>query len=193
MGGGASCRGGNLGILFFESVSISSISTVSGNLASSTLLHAREQCSVANDSDTEFKEEDPFLIARMLMYCYMLSWPEFKMDDSMNGVWKEEKQWVSCLDTIVKMYALGDKFDIKGLKLATRLDEDNFWLYGEFIAVIPLIYTTTPDTDRGLRDQAVDYGSVNWKSLWAQPGFKDKLTETGDFINDIVTKLGERS
>ncbi len=63
------------------------------------------------------------------MYCYMLSWPMFKMNDGMNGIWKEEKQWVSCLDTIVKMYALGDRYDLEGLKkeaaekFATRLDE----------------------------------------------------------------------
>ena len=135
------------------------------------------------------------------MYCYMLSWPEFKMDDSMNGFGKEDYQWVSCLDTIVKMYALGDKYDLEGLKReaaekfatrAPRLYNECLGPIEEFIAVIPLIYTTTPDTDRGLRDQAVKYGRVKWETLWAQPGFKDKLAEIGDFINDIVTKLGEQ-
>ena len=40
MGGGAICKSGNLGILFFESVSISTVAPVS--LVASLLLHARE-------------------------------------------------------------------------------------------------------------------------------------------------------
>lgn len=28
----------------------------------------------------DFKEEDPFLIDRMLLYCYMLSWSECKIN-----------------------------------------------------------------------------------------------------------------
>ena len=51
VGGGASCRSGYLGILLFESVSVS-IKALPG-LIPSPLLHAGEQCSVANDSDSE--------------------------------------------------------------------------------------------------------------------------------------------
>ena len=52
------------------------------------------------------------------------------MDDTEN-FWLAEDQWVSCLYTIVKMYALGDKYDLKRLKheaeerFTTRLDD---WL-----------------------------------------------------------------
>lgn len=108
------------------------------------------------------------------------------------------------------MYALGDKFDLKGLKqearerFVARLDDPysdciqatkessskplpGGWLIAEFIAVIPLIYATTPGTDCGLRDLATEFGRARWKRLWAQPAFKNALTEIGDFINDVVT------
>lgn len=48
------------------------------------------------------------------MYCYMLTWSEFKMIMNVSG--KSEGQWLSWLDTIVKMYALGDKSDLRGSK-----------------------------------------------------------------------------
>lgn len=138
----------------------------------------------------EFKEEAPYLINRMLMYCYTLSWPEDPMESGEN-----EEQWVSPLDTIVRMYALGDKFDLQGLKkeagerFTAYLDNPpSIFLQcvREFIAAIPLIYATTPGTDRGLRDRAVRYGSQYWDTLWGQTAFKDGLTEIGDFINDVV-------
>ena len=50
----------------------------------------------------EFKDKTPFLIDRMLMYCYTLRWPETPMETG-----EDEEQWVSPLDTIVRMYALG--------------------------------------------------------------------------------------
>lgn len=140
----------------------------------------------------EFKEEAPFLIDRMLMYCYTLSWPEMAMETG-----EDEAQWISPLDTIVRMYALGEKFDLKGLKQEA---EERFTAYlytpfpiafqciREFIAVIPLIYATTPESDHGLRDRAVRYGSANWVTLWCQTAFKNGLTENGDFINDVVTR-----
>ncbi|KAF6238284.1 hypothetical protein HO173_003564 [Letharia columbiana] len=58
----------------------------------------------------------------------------------------------------------------------------------EFTAAIPFIYATTPETDRGLRGRAVEYGSNKWETLWAQPAFKHGLTEIGDFINNVVTE-----
>lgn len=159
---------------------------------------------------SEFDEEDKFLIERMLIYCYKLSWPEFKMKMKEPG--EREEQWISRLNTIAKMYALGHKLDMKGLKLdagerfTARLDEPPAiivqllpkTLLGpllgpllpitEFIGVIPLIYATTPDSDRGLRDRAAEYGSRMWKTLWAQSAFKNGLTEIGSFVNDVVTE-----
>lgn len=147
-------------------------------------------------------DEDTFLIDRMLIYCYMLSWPELKMKVKDSG--KSDEQWVSRLDTIIRMYALGDKFDLQGLKLeagerfTARLDEPSFGILRplsgplqpitEFIVIIPLLYALTTHMDGELRDRAVEYGSKRWKTLWAQPTFRDGLTEIGEFINDVVTK-----
>ena len=94
------------------------------------------------------------------------------------------------------MYALGGKFDLKGLKQEAV---GRFMAYfnnpppiilqciREFIDVIPLIYATTPKSDRGLRDRAARYGTDDWRILWGQTAFKNGLTEIGDFINDVVT------
>lgn len=52
---------------------------------------------------------------RMIRYCYMLTWLDNHVPASL-GVGHDT--WISTLDTIVKMYAIGDEYDIQGLKQA---------------------------------------------------------------------------
>ncbi|KAL9067294.1 MAG: hypothetical protein Q9161_006993 [Pseudevernia consocians] len=126
----------------------------------------------------EFEEEDSFLIVRILIHRYVLSRSELKMDAT-ETFWLVKDQWVSRLYTLVKMYALGDRYDLKGFKqeaeerFKARLDD---WPIEEFIALIPLIYSSTPDTDRGLRDRAVKYGTNEWETLWGASAFRKGLT-----------------
>lgn len=89
-----------------------------------------------------------------------------------------------------KMYAMGDKYDMQGLKLKAK---ENFVAHlpvsaGDFIAAIPVIYTSTPDTDRGLRDNAAAFAVYHWKTLFAMPDFKKAIAENVDFVNDVVEK-----
>lgn len=44
----------------------------------------------------------------MLSYCYVVGWSSRKHE--------EEETWISDLDTLVKMYVIGDKYEMQGLK-----------------------------------------------------------------------------
>lgn len=143
----------------------------------------------------ELKEEDPVLVYRMIRYCYMLTWLDNHVPASL-GVGHDT--WISTLDTIVKMYAIGDEYDIQGLKQAAverfgRCLQDSRASSSEnleFLLAVHLIYTTTPDNDRGLRDPAAKYGSNIWEWLWHLPDFRDYLSTYEDFVYDIVTRRG---
>lgn len=141
----------------------------------------------------ELKEEDPFLIERLLRYCYMLAWSESKMPG--------EQQWISRYSTVVMMYAIGDKYDIRGLKqeserrfaVCLREMEWSVIQIDYFLQAVSLVYTMTSDCDRGLRDQAAVFGRENWGRFCLVPDFKDNLSRYYDFVSDIITERGAPS
>lgn len=95
----------------------------------------------------------------------------------------------TCVDH-ANMYAMGDKYDMQGLKLKAK---ENFAAcltvsIGDFITAIPVIYSSTPETDRGLRSEAAAYAADHWKALFEMPDFKKAITENADFVDDVVTE-----
>ena len=112
----------------------------------------------------------------MLQHLYTFDYPGHKMsigDD-------EESSHVSELHTHAQMYALGDEYDIDDLK------KEALWKFEkaieakkglsdaltDLIEVIPTVYETTPDSDRGLRDAVVAYGAKNLKQMKDLPEFR---------------------
>lgn len=90
------------------------------------------------------------------------------------------------------MYAMGDKYDMQGLKLKAK---ENFVeslpsCAGDFTAAIPVVYTSTPDTDRGLRDYVAAFAAIHWKPLLAMSDFKRAIAENIDFVDDVVRGVG---
>ncbi|KAL2048362.1 hypothetical protein N7G274_000273 [Stereocaulon virgatum] len=139
----------------------------------------------------ELKEEDPFLLGRMLSYCYMMGWTSRKHED--------ETTWISDLDTMVRMYTVGDKYDIQGLKeeakerFSEHTSQINSKLVYDFLGCLPKIYQDVLPHDRELRNAAVIFGTKIWQMLWSIPEFKDNLNGYDDFINDVVMQLREES
>ncbi len=129
------------------------------------------------------------MVWRMIKYFYLGDYP-----DSGPALEIGPEEYVSSMNINAELYALGDKYDIKGLK---KLSSKKFEaaldrIRGgalEFCAAIPLVYTTTPDTDRTLRDLVFRAVSRNWKLLSAAPNFKDCMLRNPGFVIDVVNKM----
>lgn len=112
----------------------------------------------------------------------------------------EEPSHISELHTHAKMYALGDEYDIKDLK------EEALWKFEKAIdaktghsdelpyvvEVIPTVYATTPDSDRGLRDAIVAFGARNLEWIKNLPEFKSAATRVPIYLIEVVPKFFER-
>lgn len=144
----------------------------------------------------DLKEQDPHLAARMLQHLYGFDYSAHKTsigDD-------EEPSYVSELHTHAEMYALGDEYDIKELK------EEALWKFQKAIdamkghseelpnilEVIPTVYATTPDSDRGLRDAIVAFGARDLDRIRDLPEFKSAATRVPIYLIEVLPKFFER-
>lgn len=102
-----------------------------------------------------------------------------------------------------RMYAIADKYGILDLKnLAKRRFEDNFKplharatlsnISKTVRATLPdllrVVYTTTPDSDQGLRDILVQVLEPHLDELMAIPEFVVAAKEAGYFAHDVLVK-----
>ena len=99
---------------------------------------------------------------RMLQHLYLQT---HTVNLSLSIFWSSNDSWAKTrLHVHAQMYSLGDKYDVPGLKkeAARRFDKD-VEIPGDtkcketltLLSVVPHIYATTPDSDRGLRDLVV--------------------------------------
>ncbi|KAF5974688.1 ARM repeat protein [Fusarium coicis] len=89
-----------------------------------------------------------------------------------------------------KVYQIADKYDIEALKrlAATkyRTSIDAGWEMDSFPVAIELAYTTTPPSDRGLRDIAVEVAFKRLGNLMAQDRFCGMMRDNPDIAADII-------
>ena len=106
---------------------------------------------------------------------------------------------MSKLSTHVQMYALGEKYGMEGLK------EEAAWMFQEnlkalrlrselpgMLEVVPAIYITTPESDRGLRDHVVNICARGWKFIKTVPEFEAIALQVSEFSFAVLLKLGDR-
>lgn len=96
----------------------------------------------------------------------------------------------------VLVYAIADKYSVPLLKaLAIEKFEDVMsskhptWNPDAFAGVCIQIYSTTPSSDRGLRDCAKDLMEEHKESLHLNEAFRSLLRDSlldGDFVLDVV-------
>lgn len=96
----------------------------------------------------------------------------------------------------VLVYAIADKYNIPLLKALAKDKfqvvtnaEDNEWNPDAFAGVCIQIYSTTPSSDRGLRDCAKDLMEEQRESLRMNEAFRSLLKDSvleGDFVLDVV-------
>jgi len=99
------------------------------------------------------------------------------------------------------IYSIADKYDIFPLKVLARIKFNNFLgsVYVDgfppsyivphdqaFAAAIHTVYTSTPDSDRSLRDDCVLYAKESIKRLKKQESFNQALKDVPDFMFDVL-------
>lgn len=126
-----------------------------------------------------------------------------------------EESWISRTNTNVLMYNLADRYCLEWLKdmaqgklryacdLAHKnlgqLIEDGYLMENhegdglgirtenELLREVPLIYDSTPSTDRGMRNLMLEYGSKNWVRLSPLEKLKEVAVQAPAFIIEMVT------
>ncbi|CAD6594566.1 MAG: hypothetical protein ASARMPREDX12_009615 [Alectoria sarmentosa] len=144
----------------------------------------------------ELKQHEPHLVHRMLQHLYMVDYSASEIET--DG--KKEESFVSELHTHVMMYAMGDEYDIKDLK------EEALWKFNKAVEakqeqsdeptsvleVVPAIYTTTPDSDRGLRDAVVAWGAKRLGWIHDLADFKSAVTQVPTYMLEVLPTFLKR-
>lgn len=113
--------------------------------------------------------------------------------------------WSAGLVINAQVYALADKYDIPQLKWQAKL---KFFLLSRqilvpgFPKVVHEVLTSTPHTDRGLREALLDIFTINWHYI-TKPGslrvFGEQehqellsvLSHEGEFVFELSVRLGQ--
>lgn len=144
----------------------------------------------------ELEEHEPHLVHRMLQHLYKLDYFAGKIE--LDG--KKENSFVSELHTHVMMYAMGDEYDVMDLKKkslrkfteAVKAKKGRKDELASVLKVVPAIYTTTPDSDRGLREFVVGLGAEHLERMKDLPELKDAVTQAPNYMIEILPKYFRR-
>ncbi|KAI9809482.1 MAG: hypothetical protein M1826_003896, partial [Phylliscum demangeonii] len=107
----------------------------------------------------------------------------------------------SALTVHARMYAIADKYQIPGLKdlskrkFSTTVTDK--WNNESFSHAVRVVYNSTPQNDRGLRDVVARIGREHIHALRDRGEFKCVLREVNDFtlnvlnlaVNDLPTRI----
>jgi hypothetical protein len=93
-----------------------------------------------------------------------------------------------------KMYAIGDKYDVAGLKELARTNfcmiSNKAWKDEAFAEVADHVLSSTPDSDAGLRDILCEMiGS--YVELLNKPAFADLLNKHTKFMWQVLRRVSE--
>ncbi|KAH0536553.1 hypothetical protein FGG08_006583 [Glutinoglossum americanum] len=89
-----------------------------------------------------------------------------------------------------RVYAIADKYGVAALKLLSASKFESLLTGHEtkevFFATIREVYSSTPSTDRGLRDPLVRTIFSNMAHMMSVPGFTSVLEEVGELSIDLL-------
>ena len=132
------------------------------------------------------------MVHRMLQHLYMVEYSGSEIE--VDG--EKEEFFVSELYTHVMMYAMGDEYDIKDLKKEALWNFDHAMkaLHGQraftsVLEVVPAIYATTLDSDRGLRDLVVAFGALNLQRIQDMPELMDAGTQAPEYMIEVLPRF----
>lgn len=134
------------------------------------------------------------MIARMISHCYCFTYQSLQFDI--------EESYISPLMTNVKMYALGEKYEIQSLKKAAIRLFDMFlnsrseeWKpeIEDIEKIISEVFGSTPESNRGLRDPLIAFVAQSWPSLSSTSEFKLKTIEVPELAIGVIDKLAKEN
>ncbi|CAI0645624.1 unnamed protein product [Colletotrichum noveboracense] len=139
----------------------------------------------AADGAISLPDDEPLVVDMMIQYFYLLDYQQSLYSDSTSQPLELEHTnttHISCLLLHAKVYAAAEKYAIGGLKdlavakFKTTAIQD--WDPAAFLDAASEAYTSTIDTDRGLRDAVIEVFAAH----------KDLLYE--DEAKVVVERLG---
>jgi len=93
-----------------------------------------------------------------------------------------------------KMYAIGDKYDVAGLKELARTNfcmiSNKAWKDEAFTEVADHVLSSTPDSDAGLRDVLCEMIGL-YVELLNKPAFADLLNKHTKFMFKVLRHVSE--
>ncbi|KAH6847105.1 hypothetical protein B0I37DRAFT_374303 [Chaetomium sp. MPI-CAGE-AT-0009] len=120
-------------------------------------------------------DDDPQVVNLMIRYLYYLDYPAQPevQDEAVETPQESKSADCSNLTVHARVYALGEKYDIQGLKTLAiekfKTEAKVHWNCDEFIRAVEEVYTSTIDQDRGLRDAVVEAIRVHPTVLDKEP------------------------
>ncbi|MCJ1311869.1 hypothetical protein MMC25_005542 [Agyrium rufum] len=131
-------------------------------------------------------DSDPVAVSEMIAHCYGSSFDA-------------KKTGFCAYKTMASVYVLGDKYGIASLKAAAlefvkqhTIDTPlNAAQVEAIFAGARIVYSSTVDTDRAMRDLFVYALTDNWKKCVEIRRLRELLGNSGLFATDVALNLGE--
>lgn len=145
-------------------------------------------------------------VGRLVQYCYTMEYLDQKAEKIINSGELMDPSYISPAHTNAQVYALAEKYNIPGLKVLARKKSRAAMLQefgpgprngppnmSHLIAIISLVYNSTPETDRFLRDLVICYMWGHWKQLSPEPEFHALIVANPQLIIEAVNdKFGQQ-
>lgn len=125
----------------------------------------------------------------MIHYFYHLDYP--KQPEIKYGLLEGSEDRKSNLVIHARLYAIGEKYGIPGLKALTlskfKKETTSFWNTSDFICAAEEVYTSTVEQDRGMRDAVVSTIALH-PTLLDQEQVQD-IVKNLELSFDLLMKL----
>ncbi|KAH8698146.1 BTB/POZ protein [Phaeosphaeriaceae sp. PMI808] len=131
----------------------------------------------ASSGVIDLSEDDSDAVKAMLQFFYTI---DYAYDTALHA----------------KVYAIAENYDIKPLKDLARVKfekaADRDWDSPYFPTTISFVYTSTPPSDRGLRDIVIKRSKDHLNALLDSPEFGCMIEGNGVFGRDLVKAIAHR-
>lgn len=145
----------------------------------------------SQESKANLQDDEPELIEQMVLFLYTLRYPAAAI--------KTRDRLKQDLVADAKMYAIADKYDIPALKdavvaafanLLNRISGEEKPTPMTFLTeLIPIVYESTPDSDRQLREPLqIFFRTCPWTVL-GRKSVMDYAREHNNFAYDILVHI----
>jgi hypothetical protein len=148
-------------------------------------------------STIDLSDDDPECVEYLMHYFYHLDYPTSVSKDpnvliKLPNLHKSEAIQ-SSLPLHAAVYGIAEKYDVSGLKelAKTRFESaaKSEWNSADFSTAIELVYSTTPDSDEGLRSIVLDTLAQN-PSLFARDDIEQVVKRINGLAYDLLKAQG---